>query len=405
LAIFAVVRRFGTARAALTAAALFAAMPMTLYFGGQPEVTGMPLVLSALVTVFAYLTFHRTPCARSFGVLLGSFALAGVSDWPGFVLAPVLMTHFVLTQPSRRWPWMIAFAFFSATVFALLYVYITWAAALPWTWMIPLVKGRAGLGHAPFTMPQWLHVAWTFNVSRHSLPLMAATVVWITWRAVARRTQPGARVAGLLLAWGALHVAISRQGVYNHEWWWWPLTPGIAVASALLVDGGLAALEERRPWRWPPQATVVAVVAFASWTTISAYAELYPRQRRGPFTALELGRAIRIAAPGPNDLAMLADSGDDPEVWFYGDRPLRVDVWSIDAFTSSVAGPFADLVFSDLQPWPGPAVGLVFPAVSRPLLPALHAYLSARYPLVPLPGDLASKFDVFRLEPLHAATP
>jgi glycosyltransferase involved in cell wall biosynthesis len=33
-----------------------------------------------------------------------------------------------------------------------------------------------------------------------------------------------------------------------------------------------------------------------------------------------------MAAPDPNDLAMLAWSGDDPELWFYGDRPLRADI-------------------------------------------------------------------------------
>ncbi len=398
LALFVLLQRFGTTRAALTAAALFAAMPMTLYFGGQPEVTGMPLVLFALATVYSYLAFHRRPCARSFAWLLACVALAGLSDWPGFVLVPVLAAHFALTQPRRRWPWMIAFTLFAGAVFALLYVYIKWAAALPWTWMLPLVKGRAALGPAPFTARQWLQIAWTFNVRRHSLPLMIAAAAWIVWQMTTRRRHPGAQVAWLLLAWGLVHVAISRQGVYNHEWWWWPLSPGIAAAAALLIDEGLDALEHRRPWRWPQRAVAVAIVVFAAWTTVSAYAELSPQQPSGPFTAMELGRAIQIAAPGPDDLAMLAFSGDDPEVWFYGDRPLRVDIWSIEDFTSRANGPFADLVFSDLQEWSGPAVGLVFPVVCRPLIPELHAYLAARYPLAPMPPDLAGKFEVFRLE-------
>jgi Dolichyl-phosphate-mannose-protein mannosyltransferase len=397
LVLFVLVRRFGSTRSALTAAALFAAMPMTLYFGGQPEVTGMPLVLFALATVYSYLLFQREPSARAFAWLLACFALAGASDWPGFVLAPVLVAHFVATQPRRRWPWMIAFSLFAATVFALLYVYIKWAAALPWAWMIPLVKGRAAIGRTPFTARQWLQTARTFNVRRHSLPLLIAVTAWMAWRAVARRGQPGTQVAWLLLAWGAAHVAISRQGVYNHEWWWWPLTPGIAVGSALFIDGGLDALERRHPGRWPQTAVAAAIVLFASWTTFSAYTELYPREPPGPFTALELGRAIQIAAPGANDVAMLAFSGDDPEVWFYGDRPLRVDIWSVDDFTSRANGQYVDLVFSDLQDWPGPAAGLVFPAAVRPTSADLYAYLRARYPLEPLPPDLARKFDVFRL--------
>jgi len=48
---------------------------------------------------------------------------------------------------------------------------------------------------------------------------------------------------------------------------------------------------------------------------------------------VELGRAIQAAAPDPNDVATLAWSGDNLELWFYGDRPLRVDIWTLDEFT------------------------------------------------------------------------
>jgi len=58
-AIFRVVRAAGNERAAVIAAALFALMPMTLYFGGQPEVVGQPLVLFAILAVGAYIAAHR----------------------------------------------------------------------------------------------------------------------------------------------------------------------------------------------------------------------------------------------------------------------------------------------------------------------------------------------------------
>ena len=50
-ALYRLVQGQGSSRAALIAAALFAAMPMTLYYGGLPEVVGMPLVLFALISV------------------------------------------------------------------------------------------------------------------------------------------------------------------------------------------------------------------------------------------------------------------------------------------------------------------------------------------------------------------
>jgi hypothetical protein len=219
-------------------------------------------------------------------------------------------------------------------------------------------------------------------------------------RARDRRPQPGAPVALLLLAWAFLHVLIGRQGVYNHEWWWWPLTPGIAVASALLVDGSL---DRPSTSRSLPAVATLAIALFAVWTTRNAYGELFRSHQQDPFTTMELGRAIQIAAPEPNDMAMLAWSGDDPELWFYGDRPLQTDIWTVDDFTTRRSGAYADLVFGDLQPWPAPATGLVFPAGGRSTLPGLHTYLVARYPQVPLPEDLANKFEVFDMRPDHNA--
>lgn len=52
--------RVATRRIALIAAALFAAMPMTLYFGGFPEVVGMPLILFILPFSHGLPAFPRT---------------------------------------------------------------------------------------------------------------------------------------------------------------------------------------------------------------------------------------------------------------------------------------------------------------------------------------------------------
>src|SRR5439155_468435 len=71
--LYVLVRRFGNRRTALTTAALFAASPMVLHFGGQAEVLGMPLVLFALLTIHAYLSFHREPGGPAFARLIGAF--------------------------------------------------------------------------------------------------------------------------------------------------------------------------------------------------------------------------------------------------------------------------------------------------------------------------------------------
>src|SRR5205814_1232776 len=121
----------------------------------------------------------------------------------------------------------------------------------------------------------------------------------------------------------------------------------------------------------------------------------YPSGQDEQFTTLDLGRAIQAAAPGPNDLAMLAWSGQDPELWFYGDRALRTDIWSIEDFVARVSGTDADLAFGYPQPWAARATGLVLPVVST--MPDLQMYLRAHYRVVPLPRDLAQQFEVFDL--------
>jgi 4-amino-4-deoxy-L-arabinose transferase-like glycosyltransferase len=396
--LYLLMRRFGTERLALIAAALFAATPMVLHFGGQPEVLGMPLVLFAVLTIYAYLNFHRDQNRAAFALLVGAFTCAALIDWPAFILVPVLVAHFVASQPRRRWQWMLAFCACAGVVFASLYFYIALAAHLRWDWMVPLFMDRSAIGvTAPFTTREWLRIAWIFNRHCHTLPLVAAAFTWVALRGVRPHGQPGATAARLLLAWGVLHVLIGRQGVYYHEWWWWPLTPGIAAAAALLAEWSVVTLERRGPSRHASAVLTVAVAVFAVWTSLKEHRELYASAQEGPFTTLELGRAIQAAAPGPNDLAMIVWSGVDPELWFYGDRPLRTGVWTIDDFRARLSGSDADLAFGYPQRWPARAAGLVFPVATVSMMPELHAYLAMRYPLVPLPGDLAGKFQVFDL--------
>ena len=127
---------------------------------------------------------------------------------------------------------------------------------------------------------------------------------------------------------------------------------------------------------------------------------------------MELGQAIQAAAPDPNDLALIvgwAGAYDNAQLWFYGDRPLRTNIWTIDDFQSRVNDENAELVYSfDVQPWKAAAAGIVFPreypGEFGSDFGSLRAYLQRRYPLVSLPTTLAAKFDVFDLRHPLAGT-
>jgi Dolichyl-phosphate-mannose-protein mannosyltransferase len=396
LGLYMTLERFGSRRIALVSAACFAATPMNLYFGGQPEVTGMPLVLFAICSVWAYLKFCQSLNSTNLMVLLGVFALAGATDWPAYILLPIFLFHFLMTQPRREWTWIFIFCFAGAAVFAIVYIYIKFAADLPWDWMVAPFLDRSGPGgkFGSFTAAQWFKTALKYNITLHTIPLLLTATAWLiamSWR----NAKAGATVAWLLLSWGIAFVLIGRQGAHDHEWWWWPLTPGVATASGIWLDW---LVQKTGKFLNPSAANPIlgsALLILAVWTTHSTYSRFYSQDAR-PFTTAELGEAIRAAAPKRDDVALLVWSSSGPQEYFYGDRPLR-SVWSVEDLQARLWDENVDLFWGFQQTWSGPATGIVFPLVHRGHYLQLLDHLEVHYREVFLEPKLATKFRVFDL--------
>ena len=397
--LYRLMARAAAPRVSLIAAALFAATPMTLYFGGFPDVIGMPLILFVLLSVSAYLRFHHDPGVATLVPFVAAFLVAGVCDWEAYIIVPVFLTHFVTTKPFRQWPWIIAFCLAACAVFAAVYVYIAVATNSPWDWMAPLFSRRSAIvGENRFTIGEWLRAALAFNRTYHTLALLFTGTVWIVmfgWRF--RRAEAGATVARLLLAWGVLYVLIGSKAVYDHEWPWLLLTPGIVAATALLIEW-MRDLVASRGFAAAGNGIVAALlVCFASWSAYTTFKLLYPVERVRLETPMEMGRAIQAAAPDPADVALLV-TGDEmePQLWFYGDRAVRTRVWSVYDFERRLRDDRVDLMYDfEPQPWKAAATGIVFPKSWED--EAYRAYLAQRYPSTKLPPDLAGRFDVFDL--------
>jgi hypothetical protein len=407
LVLYRTLARAATKRIALVGAAIFAAMPMTLYFGGFPDVVGMPLIFFVLLVVAAYLPFQEAPRLSTFIPLAGAFAVAGLCDWPAYVMVPVLGLHFIATHPREQWPWIGAFAFAACVLFAAVYVYITIATHSSWTWMAPLFARRSALidgNHVSWA--KWLRAAFAFNDTYQTPPVLIASALWLM--ALGFRRDPlraGSRsastMARLLLAWAAVYALVGSKALYNHEWAWIPFTPGLAIASALFVDWMLQGTERfgAGATRVSSRAVAALLAVFACWTAYTTFANLRAARKDHPFTPSELGEAIRAAAPDRGSVALLA-GGDEAEaqLWFYGDRALRTRISSVREFERRVHDDVVDLPYDfDEQPWDARASGLVFPKMSEPAFAALHAYLEARYPLTALSPALATRFEVFDL--------
>jgi len=142
-------------RAGLSAAALFAGSPMILTFGGMPEVISTPLILFVLLSVLTYLRFHGRPGASTLVPFLATFALAGLCDWPAFVIVPVFVVHFAITRPRTEWRWIVGFGVGATALFAALYAYVALATNSPWYWMLQLFARHSSVtGGHDFTLAQ-----------------------------------------------------------------------------------------------------------------------------------------------------------------------------------------------------------------------------------------------------------
>ena len=228
-----------TRRAGVAAAGVFAASPLILYFGGMPDVIGTPLILFILLSVLGYLRFHREPRLATFTPFLAALVLAGLCDWPAYVMAPIFVAHFMATRPRLEWPWILSFGVAASALFAAVYVYIALATHSPWTWMLPLFARHSTVGGVPpFTLMQWLGTAFALNRMLHTLALIIACGLWLVIFGFRFRRPPaGATVARLLIAWGVTCILIGNKAAYTHEFIWIFLTPGIAVSTALLIEG------------------------------------------------------------------------------------------------------------------------------------------------------------------------
>jgi hypothetical protein len=376
---------------------------MTLYFGGMPDVIGMPLILFILLSVSGYLRFHREPRLSTFVPFLAAFTIAGLCDWPAYVIVPVFVGHFIVTRPRTKWPWILGFGVTAVALFVAMYVYITLATHSPWTWMLPLfVRHSAMAKDSQFTLPQWLTAAAAINRTFHTLPLMIGCGFWfLTFGCRLRRTQRGATIARLLLAWGTLCLLLGSDAAYDHSWMWLVLTPGVAVSTALLIEGWFHATERSRFAPVMSLSVSLIAVMFASWTGYTTFKRLYPTIQAVPFSPMEMGEAIRVAAPDSSDLALVFGGEDvsGAQLWFYGDRALRVNnIWSIQDVEEHLREDTADLIFDfNVQPWKATATGIVFPRMWDHDYGQVRAFLEERYPAVSLPPALSDKFDVFKV--------
>jgi hypothetical protein len=370
----------------------------------MPDVDNSQLVFFSLFTTWAYLRLRDNPSWRRLAWLVLAFAPAAASDWPAFFLAAVLCLHFVLTRPRDQWKWPIYFGVAVTLIFIALLAQVSLAAG-DWS-VIPTALGRRTGGHVPggvtFAWSKWLNLARRYNFELHTLPLLLIAALWLlveglhVWR---KPPNDGATIARLLLVWSLVYVLTARTYVMQHDWVWWPLTPALAIAAGLAF-AMLSRWIKRPTLAW--SATIVLLIGFSAWSIHRSYAGIFSEESiHGSipqYTLAELGHAIRAAAPaGEPVVAVTHNHFGEPALWYYADRPLKLDVWDPQTLQQRSDDKTADLPYGYTQVCSGPARRVVLPKAHADWVPELHEYLRIRCRAIDPPPDVAEKFLIFEL--------
>jgi len=132
-------------------------------------------------------------------------------------------------------------------------------------------------------------------------------------------------------------------------------------------------------------------------TAIREYFDPDLNSARQPYDGEMLARAVRFASPDPNTPVILISGDVHPSLWYYADRPIKMHIWSVEAFNKRLTDNTADLPFAFQQECPARPVAVIIPKLYSNAAKDLLAHLRAHYPPLHPPPDLAALYEIYSL--------
>ncbi len=369
-------------RVGLLAAGIWAALPMTTYYGGMPDIISPQLLLFVLLTVAAYVNFSERPSPRSLAWVCLAFLPAGLVDWPAFYLLPIVLVAFAVSHPWRQWHWIILFCCWGTLLFGTINIHYALTTHREWFWIVSLFSGRS-VGGVSDTWGNWLAKGWDYLSEYATFPVIVMSLLGAVRLFRGREKTTAGSVARILVIWSVVHVIVGKQGCTIHPWWWWPMMLSLVLMAAF----GIVDLAERAGAAGQ-KVMVVSAAAIGCLLVWGCWQEL-PRLLSADATySRELAAAIRHVAPGRNDAVVLVASVEHPPLWYYAHRPIKSDVWSVKGFQEAMTSHQANLSWGFFQPWPYAPRAVVVPPSSVGAAQELVKYLAEHYRSVPASAGL-----------------
>jgi hypothetical protein len=374
------------------AAFFYAACPFSWLVGDMPDVVGPHLVLFGLATIECYSRWSDTREKKWFVAAVLAWILAAFSDWPAFVIPPILAIHFIIANPPRFWWRIIPFGLLAAAVLVFHALSLTHGGdSSVFRQFFFRMHGNTDNGH-PITLADWYHDALLNYVLRtFTAPVCALagiyliSIVLLALHQIKRLARHDTVL--LMLAWGCLHVMIGFQSSHQHLWVWCVMLPAMCAAAALAATMLFKLLPALLQKPLPARALVAlsaGVFMIGSHLRASAIDEATLTMQPMIYTLRDLGTFIHDMVPSgqgvlTSDMTDESTQTSEPALWYYADRQVRNNIRSVQQLDASLGEGDYPLYYRMVQKG-GPApLWFVMPAEHRLELPELTAVLDQRY--------------------------
>jgi hypothetical protein len=242
------VRDISSDLVAIISATIYILFPLTSYFGMG---SWGPLLGYLSMWLYLIITGHTTRSPKKFHYICLAITLfLGIQfDWVSFFFAMGIGVHYVLLclikRKSPSWPLLIILA--AAPACSMLLNFTIMAAGYNWdvSKITDLYKWRAAKGEMPaFDWDKWFAKMWEFAVTNFTIPAIIAVIAYLTIGQLFVFTTPkdktGKRALQFPCFWLFFFIPffqlfVLRGCLWKHQTWERPLTPLIAIATALAI--------------------------------------------------------------------------------------------------------------------------------------------------------------------------
>jgi 4-amino-4-deoxy-L-arabinose transferase-like glycosyltransferase len=389
-----IARRVASPRLSLLATWMMASFPMAALFGTLVDVQGPILLAFALVVVYAYLRWSEAPQARWVGVMGGGFLLGALTDWPIFYLIPLLWVHNRWKNPGRAWRSALWVGLSGGLFLAALALYLSIVGGDRWLIFKALqLRSFRWMDDSgiPYSLLDWIRMVGGEVILGLFTPVGVALALGWVVAAIKRYWAGGCRrvdeVIVMLLAFGSAHIVLGFEGAYVHAIWSIYLAPGIALASAVALEGFFVHVRLPHWAKWTPYALTLIIGIYLAHATASYYASWRLPLRPDYDVALSpesFGHLVQ-ATTQDHDRVLTSFYQKAPALWYYADRHMLASIISVDLLQRALqsgeidAGTHRTIVVP--QP-PGAKSYFILPTLHAEQFPELFSYLRAHFAFV-----------------------